>query len=125
MIDHKIHNPSFNEVFCNHLEYHLGKTFQNIDDQDLHEFFCDGICWKSVPESQLTLKIVNDTRKIVTTAFIGVDGQDLYEMVIHLGRYSLKRYAKGSSLVTCIPPANITDWIDINANKRIINLKLL
>lgn len=76
-------NPhhSFSEDFCIYLEYHLSKTFKNFEDDELRRFWCDGV---SMPanEKQLTAKSVNDTRKIVTKAWIGEDGQGEYEMTI-------------------------------------------
>ena len=112
----------FNEDFCTHLECHLSRTFSHSDRQELNGFWCDGISWLPTPESQLTSKSVNDTRRIITKAWIGVDGQDEYEMVIHFGKYSLRRYAKGTDLFDCIPSEESMDWIDIDIdidNQRI------
>jgi hypothetical protein len=88
-------NPKypFNEDFCIYLEYHLSKTFKNFEDDELRHFWCDGV---AIPanEQQLTAKSVSDTRKIVTKAWIGEDGQGEYETTISLGPKALSRYAR-------------------------------
>jgi len=115
---------SFNENFCNHLEYHLGLTFENSDRQDLNGFWCDGISWNPTSDNQLTKKSVNDIRQIVTKAWIGKDGQDEYEMKIRFGKYSLRRYSKGTEMIDCIPSSDSMDWIDIEPENKKIEIRL-
>jgi hypothetical protein len=115
---------SFNENFCNHLEYHLGLTFENSDRQDLNGFWCDGISWNPTSDNQLTKKSVNDIRQIVTKAWIGKDGQDEYEMKIRFGKYSLRRYSKGTEMIGCIPSSDSMDWIDIEPEHKKIEIRL-
>jgi len=115
---------SFNENFCTHLEYHLGQTFENSDRQDLNGFWCDGISWDPIPDNQLTKKSVNDTRQIVTKAWIGKDGQDEYEMTIRFGQYALRLYAKGTEMMDCIPSSDSMDWIDIEPENKRIEIRL-
>jgi len=113
-------NESFNREF---LERHLGQTFKNSKDQKYYELWCDGIL---VPfrERQLAKKSANDSRTIVTTAFIGYDGQGRYEMTIKLGRYSLRRYAKGSSMTDGIPSGSSMDWIILDMENKKIEIRL-
>lgn len=118
-----INEQSFNAEFRSHLEYHLGATFEKSKREDLKGFWCDGIS-SPLDEKQLTKKNVNDARKIVTTAWIGKDGQTEYEMTIHFGKYSLRRYAKGTPLIDCIPGNETMDWIDINIKNQTIEIKL-
>jgi hypothetical protein len=115
---------SFNEDFCTHLERHLCDTFKNSKQKDLKGFWCDGISWDPIPDSQLSKKVVNDTRKIVTASWIGKDGQDEYEMTIIFGKYSLRRYASGMNLIVCIPDSSSLDWISIDTNNKTIELRL-
>jgi hypothetical protein len=114
---------SFDRDFCEHLEYHLGRTFTNSDDKEIHELWCDGILDPFI-ESQLTKKNVNDTRTIVTTAFIGHDGQGKYEMTIRLGQQSLRQYAKGSSMIDCLPSEESMDWITLDLDNQKIEVRL-
>lgn len=119
-------NPhhSFNEDFCIYLEYHLSKTFKNFEDDELRRFWCDGV---SMPanEKQLTAKSVNDTRKIVTKAWIGEDGQGEYEMTISLGPKALSRYTRGLDLKECVPSENFLDWITLARVEKKIELRLM
>jgi hypothetical protein len=114
----------FNEHFCTHLEYHLGMTFEKSDRPELKGFWCDGVSWSPISDRQLSVKSVNDTRKIVTKAWIGKNGQDEYKMTIHFGKYALRRYAKGTEMIDCIPGAESMDWIDIDVESKNIDLRL-
>lgn len=118
------HYIPFNEKFCSHLEYHLGQTFEISDRQDLSGFWCDGISWSPTPDNQLTKKSVKDTRQIVTTAWIGKDGQDEYEMTIRFGQSALSRYSKGAEMVDCIPGSGSVDWINIEPENKRIEIRL-
>ncbi len=115
---------SFNEDFCQYLEYHLGSTLEKSGREDLRGFWCDGVLHTPIPDSQLTKKSVNDKRKIVTMAWIGKDGQGEYEMIILFGKYSLRRYAKGSCMIDCIPSNESMNWIDIDIANRKIEIRL-
>jgi hypothetical protein len=117
-------NESFNEDFCDTLEYHLCTTFEHSDREDVKGFWCDGVSSRLLVESQLSKKSVNDTRRIETDAWIGTDGQQPYTMIIRFGKYSLRRYAKGRSIVDCIPSYDSMDWIDIDIEKRTIEIRL-
>jgi len=121
----KTNNESpFNEEFCTRLEYRLCKEFTESDDIDLKYFWCDGVSWFP-DENQLTKKHINDKRKIVTKAWIGKDGQDVYQAIIHFGRKALSRYAKGLNLIKTIPEIGTgSEWIFIDTENRIIEIKL-
>jgi hypothetical protein len=114
---------SFNADFCVQLEYHLTRTFANSEDKNLKGFWCDGVSMPAI-ESQLTKKSVTDTRKIVTKACLGYDGQGEFEMTIHFGQRSLSRYAKGSDLSDCLPREDSMDWITVDIEQKKIELQL-
>jgi hypothetical protein len=116
----EILNQSFNEEFCAKLEHHLTRTFGK---SELRGFWCDGV---SMPthDLELTKKYVNDKRRIVTKAWLGFNGQDVYEMIINLGQYSLRRYAKGSDLIDCLPSEDSTDWIELDVESKTIKVQL-
>lgn len=114
---------SFNDDFCVQLEYHLTRTFGNSKDKNLKGFWCDGVLMPFI-DSQLTKKSVNDTRKIVTKCWLGYDGQDEFEMTIKFGKYSLRRYAKGSDLRDCLPSEKSMDWINLDMKEKTIELQL-
>ena len=115
---------SFNREFCLHLEYHLSRTFPNSDQKELRNFWCDGVSEQAYTDIQLTKKNVNDTRKLQTTAYLGETGQDIYKMIIRFGKYSLRRCARGTSIIDCIPSENTTDWIDVDIENKSIEIRL-
>ena len=117
------HPQSFSREFCERLEWHLGATFSAAGDKKISSLWCDGILAPFM-DQELTKKSVSDTRKIVTTAFIGYDGQDRFEMTIRLGKYALRRYAKGTSMVDCIPGEESMDWITLDVVNRKIEVRL-
>lgn len=67
--------------FCSYLEYHLTRTFANIERTEMNRLWCDGIALP-ITDSQLLKKSIHATHCIVTKAWIGYDGQDEYEMTI-------------------------------------------
>ena len=121
--ENKVIKESFNEDFCVQLEYHLTRTFEKSQDKTLKGFWCDGVMMP-LDELQLAKKSVNDTRKIVTKAWLGYDGQGEFEMTVKLGQYSLRHYAKGSDLTDCLPSENSMDWIILDVERRRIELRL-
>ena len=106
-------NGSFNKEFCVNLEYHLCETFRKSTNNEVKNFWCDGILYK-----KLSKKSVNDKRKLETTAWIGKNGQIKYKMIIYMGERSLRRFAKGTSMNDCVPNSDTTEWIDIDLNNN-------
>jgi hypothetical protein len=121
--DVNISQESFNKDFCLFLEYHLGETFGQSEDKTIKGLWCDGVQMPLIT-SQISKKSVNDTRRIVTKAWIGYDGQREYEMTIKFGKFSLRRYAKGTCLKDCVPSADTMDWINLDIDKRTIEIQL-
>lgn len=122
MTDDKSYQP-FDQDFCIYLEYHLSKAFKYFEDDQIKDFWCDGIAMPFV-EGQLTAKSINDTRKIKTNGWIGVDGQGVYEITISFGPKSLSRYARGLDLRECVPSEESLDWITLLADENKIELRL-
>lgn len=104
---------SFNEDFCLYLEYHLSRTFGNSTDQRLNGFWCDGV---QMPynEYQLSTRNIGTLKKIETKAWIGANGQDIYNMTIKFGPESLAKYAEGQNIKDCLPSENLFDWVVID-----------
>ncbi|WP_435624762.1 hypothetical protein [Flagellimonas sp.] len=114
----------FNEEFCTRLEFRLCKEFSDSNDSKLKGFWCDGVSWLPT-DNQLTRKHVNDKRIIITKAWIGKSGQDVYQATIHFGKKSLSNYAKGKELTECIPELDSeTDWIEIDIEGKTIDIRL-
>jgi hypothetical protein len=122
-------HKSFNEDFCTYLEFYLTEIFANSVDQELQSFWCDGVSWApyhnhKVNHEYLSYQNVSEKHKIVTTAWIGTTGQDLYEMTIELGENALERYKNEKSMIDCIPDKEVTDWIDIDPEGKTIKIRL-
>ena len=93
--------------------------------EDLKGFWCDGISWQPSDGRQLHPKHVNDTRRIVTQAWLGKTGQDRYELTVHLGRLALSRYAKGVSMVDCIPAKGDYEWWSVDIMDKILIVSIM
>jgi hypothetical protein len=113
---------SFNEVFCAELEYHLTKNLRNTAITKFNILWCDGILMPD--ENQLTKAHLEAFKSIITTAFIGVDGQSKYTMTIHLGSCALNQCIQSLSLKDCLPNDTSANWINIDTSNKCINLQL-
>jgi hypothetical protein len=118
--DH-ISKNSFDQNFCAFLEHHLCQTFQNSADKNIRGLWCDGIIHEPLTKSK---KSVNDSRQLQTTAFIGKDGQGKYEMTIRFGNDALSKYARGLDLTPCVPSDENMNWVNIDTDKKTIELQL-
>lgn len=122
-----LENGSFNAEFLESLERYLDNSLVHFLDKRINSLSCDGILppWM---DKQLSRKSVNDTRQItgITVFFLGLEksANTVYELTIKLGKYSLRRYAKGTSLIDCMPNPDQTEWINIDAEDKKIVLKL-
>lgn len=109
----------FSLAFCVVLEFTLGTAFYYMKRDDVCGFWCDGLTHHYVSKKDL-----NDKRKIETTAWIGKEGEIVYQMTIYLGKYALRRCARGTSMIDCIPDVESPDWIDVEVKRRTIDIYL-
>ena len=79
-----------NQQFLEHLEYEISIAFSNSLNQETKGFWCDGILFPS-NENEYSKKTINDKRQLILRAFIGKEGQDIYEMTLHFGKKSLSK----------------------------------
>jgi hypothetical protein len=116
--------PSFNRDFCVFLEFHLCETLLNGVSNKFERTWCDGVY---MPESDwhVSKKHINDSRKIITKAWIVSDHQILFDLTILFGPCSLSRYARGLSLQECVPRADSMDWITLDMENRTIVLQFM
>jgi hypothetical protein len=114
---------SFNETFCAELEYHISTAFKSSPDKKIKFFWCDGV---KMPFSdiQLTKQNILRTKQIFTKAFIGENGQELYEMIILLGSQSIEACINDKSLKNYLPGAESIDWIKLDTVAHTIVLQL-
>src|SRR5688572_10810614 len=94
---------SFNADFCDKLDEYLSKAMQVSSDPLARSRWMDGVLMPV--ESQLTRKHINDVRRIETHAWTVTNNGDIkFDLIIYFGKYSLRRYAKGSALDDCLRP---------------------
>jgi len=55
---------------------------------------------------------------------MGKTGQDQYDVTIRFGKYSLRRYARRTNLIDCIPKEGTLDWVDIDIKHKSIEIRL-
>jgi len=108
--------------FCNFLERELWKYFANAPSAPVKLFWCDGV----LPpfENHCSQKYVNDNRKVVMSAYAGLSGQDLYELILYFGNKSLSRYARGLNITECLPSLESHDHFHVDIERRIISIQL-
>lgn len=114
--------PAFNSDFCASLEYSL--TFDSIDMDEVKGFWCDGISHIPRIVKQLTKEHIKKHSEIMTSAWIGNDGQGEYDFLIKLGPQSKARYLRNESLVDCIPGKGAEGWIHIHPDQKYIEVEL-
>lgn len=111
------------EYFCELLEGNIEIGLANAQDELAKGFWCDGVLLP-VFEHEYDAKYVNDNRNIRLTAFVGVDGQDKYELILLLGPKSLSKYSRGINISDCLPNSDSDDWFNIDAVGKRIYIKM-
>jgi len=109
--------------FCETFEYKLCDVFENLDDENLKGFWCDGVLLTE-PEKYYSLKFVNDNRKVKMEVFVGKDGQTNYSLTLHFGKKALSRYASNLSIIECIPQTDFVNWFKIDTSTKQIEVQL-
>jgi len=118
-----LNEPIFNIDFCSNLEWNL--DFQNLKNQNVENFWCDGIDHLPKDIKSLLYKNIKKNKQIITKAYIGNTGQDIYEMKIKFGELSVENYKNQKSLIECIPKNNENpNWIKINTESKKIEVEL-
>jgi len=109
--------------FCEILEHKISKVFTNSTSEKVKHFWCDGVLLPTF-ENDYSKKFVNDNRKIIMTAFIGLSGQDKYELTLNFGNTALSKYARDLQISDCIPSPDNTNWFDIDVERLTIVIQL-
>lgn len=109
--------------FCEFLAYKLCNALENVDSEATKGFWCDGVLPPANDDSY-SQKSINDHRQVALKAFIGKDGQSVYELILKFGNKALSRYARNLDLKDCIPAEGKINWFDINVERRKIEIQL-
>jgi len=109
--------------FCEMLEYKISEALENISDEKVKGFWCDGVLL-SEPDSYYSQKFINDNRQTKIKAYIGKDGQGDYSLTLKFGSKALSRYARNLDIAECIPHADFEKWFSIDTSKQEIEIQL-
>ena len=115
------------ENFLVHLEFAISNALQNADEKSRRSYWCDGILMPD-SEDDYSQKKINDKRKITLRAVIPKEQYEekeyWYDLILKFGKYSLRRYAKGTRIEDCIPSTDNADWIELDIENKIIEVQL-
>jgi hypothetical protein len=75
-------------------------------------------------DKQLTREQVFSKHSIETEAWLGLNGQDKYHMMIKLGLQSLKKCKDGNDLSDCLPDVSALNWISFDLENKTIEVQL-
>lgn len=114
--------PPFNKDFCSGLEYSL--DFSQFENENIRSLWCDGVDHLPIDIKSLSISNIKQKSFIKTKAWIGEDGQGVYEMTIHFGPDALSNYIKRQDLHECIPDTASDEWIKIDTERKEIEIKL-
>ena len=109
--------------FCEFLEYEICKAFIHLDNDQIKNFWCDGVLLNQ-PDKFYSPKFVNDNRQITFKAFIGKDGQTEYELTLKFGNKALSRYARNLDIKDCVPNSAKENWFEIDTLRNKITIQL-
>jgi hypothetical protein len=114
--------PPFNKDFCSALEYSL--DFSQFENENIKSLWCDGVDHLPADIRSLSVANLKQNPFIKTKAWIGKDGQDVYEMTIHFGPQALSNYTKRQALQECIPDTASEEWIKIDPERMQVEIRL-
>jgi hypothetical protein len=112
-----------NQDFCQTLEYKICEALENINNENVKGFWCDGVLL-SEPDLYYSQKFINDNRQTKLKAYVGKTGQTVYILTLKFGRKALSRYARDLDLAPCIPQTDFAEWFYIDVDKREIEIQL-
>lgn len=111
-------------AFCELLEYKITAALKNSPDDRIKGYWCDGVLLPAF-EYEYSSKQVNDNGQIILTAFIGIDGQDKYEMQLLFGKKALSKFSRGLDISDCIPDLETTNGFTFDSFKKRLLIELL
>jgi len=114
----------FNEDFCVKLEFALCDAVEYSDNKPCWGFGCDGVNRPISEDERLSKKSIRNNQCIETTCLAGQVGQELYQIVVFLGKRALHAYAKGNTLIDCVPEDRSSEWWYAEPSNKYIEVYL-
>ncbi len=109
--------------FCIFLEFKICDALDSVETNAFWGLWCDGVLL-SEPDIYYSRKYINDNRQVRLKAFVGEDGQTVYELTLKFGPKALSRCARGLSIRECVPTADTKDWFSIDFEEKRIEIQL-
>jgi hypothetical protein len=108
--------------FCARLEYKLTRALQASDDPDLKGWWCDGVI-ASIDHFE---KIRSEHGEIMihAIAFLGLTGQENYELSLHFGSVSLRCLRQGKRIDDLLPSEPFDEWATIDLSRKSLTVYL-
>jgi len=111
------------QAFCEALEYKLCEAFKNTRDENVKDFWCDGIVL-SAPGNDYSQQFIKDNRYINMKAFVGKDGQTVYALTLKFGKMALSRYSENPDMAALIAGVSLESGLVADTLKREIIIQL-
>jgi hypothetical protein len=109
--------------FCEFLEYKIGEFLKDFHNEETQGFFCDGVVMTGA-DYFYTKKSVNDNRRMSFKAFVGMDGQQEYEMTLKFGNKALSQFARNLDIKDCFPSSKNPNSFKIDTVFKTIEISL-
>ena|GEM_PF-850860 len=125
----KKQNEAFNYEFCLDLEAYLCEYFSKTNIKELKYFWCDGVLDRpyyndDVNIDYLSAEKIMIRQNIVTTAYVGESGQDLYSLTLKFGNLSLEAYQNNKKLTPYLPEMTISNNLVIDIENKTLQIHL-
>lgn len=115
------------EDFLVSLEYEISYALENAAENRKNSYWCDGI-YLPASANDFSPEKVSETRKINLRAAMPKgqyeEKEFWFDLVLKFGNQSLERYSGGKCIADCIPDTNSADWIELDAENKIIEVQL-
>ncbi len=104
--------------------------FSGTNLQDgLKYFWCDGVVDSPYYNHDVNIDYLSPEKimirkDIVTTAYIGEDGQDLYSLTLKFGHLALEAYQNNKKLIMYLPDMTNSNDLVIDIEKKTIQIQL-
>lgn len=109
--------------FCAYLEYEISRALEQLADDDLKGYWCDGVL--SLVNNDYSVKAINRSREIILKAFIGQDGQSEYALILKLGNKAFSRYSRNLDIKECMPDMQSRGTWNIDIEARTMEIQFV
>lgn len=109
--------------FCDYLEYEVCKYLKCSNDKIANKFWCDGVM-PSMSSLYYSKEYVKTQKEIILKAFVGIDGQTEYDLILKLGIVALDKYLLDENIEACFYDYSQIGVFNINVERKRIEIQL-